>query len=87
MKIINTIILYKTLKVNVPRYRKEAQNILQLYIIQHHFVLYKCKDYLKKNIYFRLLQLTSGIANLISRFPIELTQEMVQPALVLQQQS
>lgn len=34
-----------------------------------------------------LLQLTSGIANLISRFPIELTQEMVQPALVLQQQS
>lgn len=34
-----------------------------------------------------LLQLTSGIANLISRFPVELTQEMVQPALVLYQHS
>jgi hypothetical protein len=31
--------------------------------------------------------LTSGIANTISGFPVELTQEMVQPALVLHQQS
>jgi len=36
---------------------------------------------------YRLLQLTSGIANTISGFPVELTQEMVQPALVLHQQS